>query len=396
MENRFPTRFRNAEPAYRIFGEQSHRLAEAILRGDPLADAVAAEIRADPKARARFDRALDQGIEAVENPGPALVALFASVDAVPGWVDFDRMDDGAATYVRDGEDTYLALLASLVAGYRSGDASKALTMSRRFIEYAPRRAEETMIWMLSVVKQGGMRRFGDGFRMTMRVRLVHAFVRAACLNSPAWRFDDWGMPVNQFDLGRGICGEFTTVAFDARRKLGYSFTDDQVAAMLHLWRYVGHVLGLEPWLQPATIWQAEQMAAFADLTATSIDDDSRQLANAVINIEPTRLRAQGKHVQAWIIEHITHGYMRRFAGEEIADLYGLRNTPFKYLCALRRPFIRRAHLRQIGAKDWDPKRFATRFIEQSLAQHVKTVTSVADMEEAGRETAKARRQAQAA
>ncbi|HKY91850.1 MAG TPA: hypothetical protein VJM11_12455, partial [Nevskiaceae bacterium] len=90
------------------------------------------------------------------------------------------------------------------------------------------------------------------------------------------------------------------------------------------------------------------------------------------------------------------GYMRRFAGDAIADQYGLKNTPFKYLCALRRPFVRRAHRRQVGAKDWDPKRFATQFIERSLAQHVKTVTSVADMEEAGRETAKARRPVQAA
>lgn len=380
-----PKRFRNSQQAHRIFGDQTETYTAALLRGDPLADAVVVEIRADSskQARAKFELALEEGIGAVQQPGPALVALFRQVDTLPDWVDFDRMDEGGAMYVRDGDDTFLALLASLVAGYRSGDAAKPLTMTRRFIDYAPRRAEETLIWMLNTVRPGGMRRFGGGFKMTLRVRLVHAFVRAGCLSHPKWRFDLWGLPVNQFDLARGICGEFTSVAFDARRRLGYPLAEEDEALMLHLWRYIGYVLGIDGELLPTTMWDARQLVAFADLTATSIDEDSKALANAVMNITPSKLRDEGKTFSAWLTTQIVHGYMRQFAGEEIADQYRLKNNVFKYLCAIKRPWLRRAHEKKISSESWNPKMFAIKFIDKALRENVCAVTDVADMEEAG-------------
>src|SRR5206468_3179678 len=62
--------------------------------GDPLADNLVEAFRRLPAGmgRQQFETAVEQGIDAVDDPLPELSTFFAQVDARPYWVDQHKLD----------------------------------------------------------------------------------------------------------------------------------------------------------------------------------------------------------------------------------------------------------------------------------------------------------------
>ena len=156
---------------------------------DPLADAVAAAFAALPAGRGRrlLDTALDYGVEAVPDAGPALTALFAQLDHVPLWVDWERLDRGGALFLRSGAFGILVLaLYSLPLTYSSPGGNKPLVFTGNLLRRAPGRLAETARFAVATSRPGGLRRFADGFKSTVKVRLMHAQVRRLLWQSGRW------------------------------------------------------------------------------------------------------------------------------------------------------------------------------------------------------------------
>ena len=78
--------------------------ARMTLEGDPLADAVVEWFRevSFVKGRAILDRALDEGIDAIEDAPQCLIDLFAQIDKEPFWLDRELLDEGAQAIHRSG------------------------------------------------------------------------------------------------------------------------------------------------------------------------------------------------------------------------------------------------------------------------------------------------------
>ena len=67
---------------------------QLTLMGDPLADAFAARIpeMGYKKARAMLDQAAAHGVDTVKDAPQELIDLMHSVEKVPSWVDWDKID----------------------------------------------------------------------------------------------------------------------------------------------------------------------------------------------------------------------------------------------------------------------------------------------------------------
>src|SRR6185295_7632416 len=191
----------------------------------------------------------------------ALVRLFEQIDDVPFWVDREQLDLGGAAFLRCGVFGLFALGAgSLPLTYAPPAANKPLAFSRRLVEMAPRRIFDTMRFQLETCVPGGLRRCSDGFKISIRVRLVHAQMRRILLASGRWDAAAWGAPVNHADQA------YVNVLFSAYplgwlRRLGFHFTPEESDAVMQVWRYSGHLLGLEPTLLPATEAEARRLGA---------------------------------------------------------------------------------------------------------------------------------------
>lgn len=252
--------------------------------GDPPADDLVAAFRGLPAGvgRAQFETAVEQGIDAVEDPMPELVAFFAQVDARPYWVDQDKLDHAARVTARTGviaSFTSLSML-SLMGGYLASRADKTLVATGDLEKMAPQRLAETVSWVVDVTGPNALERFATGFANTMRVRLMHAMVRAGMSRRPDWDFVDWDFPVNQSTMA-GTLLLFSLGNVAGSQALGLHFSRRDKDAVYHFWRYVGFLLGVDVELLPtdeADTWRLLWLQADYEFRP---DEDSTRLAQAL-------------------------------------------------------------------------------------------------------------------
>ncbi|GAA1195903.1 oxygenase MpaB family protein [Prauserella alba] len=311
---------------------QLDSLREYAQLGDPLADDVVALFERLPpgEGRALFERALTDGIDAVPNPPAELDAFFRHAEATPYWVDHARLDAGARAIVRTG---LLGLFPlgdmALMGGYLSSRATKPLIGTGALVEdLAAKRLVETTHWWLDVTTPGALRTHEPGYAAALRVRLVHAHVRAAMNRRPDWDYDAWDRPINQLQTV-GTLLLFSLVYVLGMQLLGVRYTDDERADIHHLWRYIGRLMGIADGLLPATeddSWRLLWLLATSEFIP---DDDSKRLAAALLATHEGV--GQGRGAAGKVLAYTSvrlHGSVSRLVlGKDNADFLGLPNDP---------------------------------------------------------------------
>ncbi len=252
--------------------------------GDPLADNLVAMIQRLPtgEGRAMFEAAIDGGLDAVADPPPELVAFMTAAEDEPYWLDHDKLALAARVCMRTGlVGIGLALPGlALTGGYLASKADKPLVGTGDLRRMAPRRLNETAQWYIDVTSPGGLDRFARGFTGTLRVRLMHAMVRAAMARREDWDFDAWDTPVNQVQMA-GTLMLFSLANLAGCQAMGLRFTDRERDAVFHFWRYVGLLMGVHPELVPTCeedTWRLFWLEADTEFLP---DDDSKRLADAL-------------------------------------------------------------------------------------------------------------------
>jgi hypothetical protein len=321
-----PRRVHHPLEARARFGARFDALVGALRRADPPADQVIEALADRPRELARlvdlsFDTPRDPAI-----PRP-LRELVDAASAPPAWVDWRQIDAAGRLFFRAGPLGGLVLaLRSLVAGYLSPAGNKPLVFSGRLKEQAPRRLAETGRFVTAVCAPGGLRSGGDGVRITLKVRLMHAQVRRLLLASDRWRLDLWSLPINQHDMLATVL-LFSVVFTDGLRLLGLEIDEAEGDTYLHLWRYVGHLIGVEPELLPWSEAAARRDVDLIELTQGTPDEDSRVLTESVLRLA---LDAPGgglsRHLEP-LRAGLAASVCRRLIGAPIADQLGLPRAP---------------------------------------------------------------------
>ncbi|MFG2084699.1 oxygenase MpaB family protein [Spirillospora sp. NPDC048824] len=296
--------------------------------GDPPADAVAEMIARLPGGTGRrlFERALHEGIDAVEDPPSELVDFFAEIDAVPYWVDADLLDRGARVISRTGRIGLTTVMpcTSLYGGYLASRANKTLVRTGDLDTMAPRRLAETASWWVDVTSPGGLGRFDTGFKQTIRVRIMHAQVRAVMRGRDDWDRDAWDAPINQVQL-TGTLLLFSLVMLLGSRAMGLRFSAGDRAAAMHLWRYVGHLMGVHRDLLPATEADAWRTLWLEAATEYLPDQDSRQLARSLQDAAAPLLlppALKNSPVARHVLTNYLFAHSRLVLGKRNADFLG--------------------------------------------------------------------------
>lgn len=356
-----PTRYTNLAEARRVHGARVDRLAPFLMRVDPLADAVVESIEALGPARGwkLLERALSHGISAVDDAPAAFRALFAELDAVPPWVDDPTLDRGGALLMRAGVLGGMCLGAqSLVVGYASPGGNKPLVFSGRLKESASRRLNETARFVQAVCRPGGMRRFSDGFQITVKVRLMHAQVRRMLLRSGRWESAKWGEPINQHDMA-GTTLLFSLSVLEGLRLFGVKISHSEAESYMQLWRYVGRVIGVDPEILPTSQFDAWKLARLIECTMGEPDDDSRELVRALFE-HPLNM-AKSDVSRALAEKQVVFGYgiARGLIGDELSDKLAIPRNAFRYAVPTLRAIVTAAENVRIRSAWADRTAYAT-------------------------------------
>lgn len=354
----------NLQEALRRFGEPEVKvITEDYNTGDEIGYQLFAELQQLPGPRGQgkqlFEQAIEHGIDSLENPPAALVEFFRQTDAVPSWVDWDQLRRGSIAYWRAGQIVVMALAyAAIGAGFRTYGGSRPLVMSRRLIErdQVGRRMVETLRWAASSTAPDGMRRDGDGYRLTMKVRWIHMAVRYFLSRDPNWKWRDWGMVVSNTDSVYTMGCLFSEGVIHALQKVGIKLSSREVDDIVALWRYIGHVMGI-PEEANFSSWQdLNRKSQIIKLIEHPADEGCRMLMTSLTDYMCTE-KIEGFDIIPPIIgdrltveqkKRLTHGLMRAWAGDEICDQLAVPNSKLRYLLPAARPFVSvREHLSRL-------------------------------------------------
>ncbi|MGV0771538.1 oxygenase MpaB family protein [Mycobacterium syngnathidarum] len=210
----------------------AQRYGNAIYQRDDVADALElANRRTNGAARQQFEVAVERGIEAVSDPLPEVTAFFETVDDVPPGIDIDLVERGAEVLrlidpvtVTGTGWTIGFLLAAILP-----NTAEALVANERTINIPGTRAMETGDYVRKALAPGGYRRFGEGAKTAMRLRLLHSAIRLGLL-ARGWNEADFGTPASIADTIGGALPHSYWMMLSAERA-GYSFTDDERRAV---------------------------------------------------------------------------------------------------------------------------------------------------------------------
>ncbi len=299
----FPTRYREAEARSRRLGrplrlaarvgtvdeDLMQRIGAKFLTRDELgarlADAM--RLRAGDPDRVTMDdfrTALRDGIDAVEDPAPALVAFFATVGQVPDWVDWDLLSRGARVYRRFGQNAAdILVVLSLIGGYRFGGPTDLLVATGGLSgDQTALRLAETQKWTVSLSVPGALRPGGEAWRLTLHVRAMHALVNHGF--TPRWDVERWGLPINQADQAATL-GLFDAVVLLGVRALGVPVSRADSRAVMHLWRYVGWLMGVDEDMLVDSERERHRLNYHLLLAQADISEAGPQLARAIVDAQ---------------------------------------------------------------------------------------------------------------
>jgi hypothetical protein len=260
----------------------------AYFAGDPAADALVTWMHAVGMRIAwpQVDLAINKGLQAVENPAPALRDFLLAAEHVPEWVDRETLVQGCDLGLRTSRMGGVISFSALLGGYAAVGLAKPLVATRNLDEIAARRLAETTQWVYDVYSSRGLGRFSDGFISTVRVRLLHALVRHNLMQQ-GWDIERWGLPINQVDMGATLLG-FSISSLIGLRSMGMLISLREGRIFMNLWRYIGYLMGVADQFNPGTERDALKLIPLLIGSQEGPDDDSRKLAKSLLDTRFTR------------------------------------------------------------------------------------------------------------
>jgi hypothetical protein len=292
-----------------VLPSQVALLAAALQRGDPLADACVG-----------LDLAGDS---------PPVRALYAQLREVPLWVDVEKLKLGSRTARRAGViGNFVLADFALMGGYRSAAIAKTLVYTGELTGATARRLVHTGGYVALVNQPGAILPDGPAWHATLRVRMVHARVRAGLLRAPSWDRARWGVPANQNDtLGTNLL--FSTGFLEGCKQWGLRFTAEEEDALFHLWRYVGYLNGIEEALLPVDPAGGRRALYMIGVSQPAPDEDSRRLARALYEVPLTFADTPFRQRAARFEMALRLGMTRRLLGDESVDQLGLPQSSLR-------------------------------------------------------------------
>ncbi|MDE0081372.1 MAG: oxygenase MpaB family protein [Gammaproteobacteria bacterium] len=308
------------EKARTIDPELAAAYVTQMWASDPLVDAVDADLRKldRPESARLIQAAFEQRDNVLRDAPRSLQDFIHEVATVPPWYDRDTATHGCRVFLRNSEQFLAAFAAgSIVEGF-STRISKSFAITGRMIDDGVRRLKQNLRHLLDIFLPRGVEPSGDGWKLTLRIRLVHARARALIGGSDEWDHDAWGSPVSAAHVA------LATAAFSARllqfaEMLGARIdSDEDREAFMAVWTYDGWVMGVPDELIRHS--QAEWLRLYevGSMCEPPPDIDAIALANCIINSAPVVIGMTDPRERA---DYARYAYRisRELIGDERAD-----------------------------------------------------------------------------
>ena len=197
-----------------------------------------------------------------------------------------------------------------------------------------RRLQQNNRQLLDIFFPGGLNREGDGWKLSTRVRFVHARIRSLLAKSDDWNTEAWGTPLSAAHLGFAI-SVFSRLLLEYAKLLGAKFSKEEYDSVLAVWRYAGYLMGIPDAILYTDRPSAERMYKIGKLCEPEPDADAAAVANMLIDSIPKIADIQDPAEQQRVTA-LARRLSRALIGNELADHYQYpRTTTFGTLFMFR-------------------------------------------------------------
>jgi hypothetical protein len=283
--------------------------------GDPTVDAAIAEVynlHLEDRVRMIL-RDFDENSEPVPpNLPPLLTQYFQDACTLPDWADPTVLARGKAIFGRYAPHVVVTLLcSSLPMCYAAASGVQVLYRSQRLTGDIFRRIGETAQFVVDAMQEDSFTPAGRGRRSAQKIRLLHTTIRHHLSGAPDWN-PAWGTPINQEDLS-GTLFSFSVQVLRGLDTFGLEVSQQERDDYFHIWRVIGHLLGVDDRLNPA---EYEDGAALMDTIlarqwAPSVEGQA--MMKALIDYMKRALPGPA-------LDGLPASLVRELAGDQCADI----------------------------------------------------------------------------
>jgi hypothetical protein len=316
-----------------------------LMEGDAPADEAARDLFMTGSNHAKnfrlMNKVLEDGLNEDDDVPVSFQDLIQRVNEDPAWLDRDQVERGAAVCRRLGVHA-MAVLGdlALVGGYANPDITRPLifTGALKGARTFDRVSETSQFWV-EVTRKGALGKGRKGFRTAIRVRMMHAIVRQRLLQHPKWDSKSWGLPINKADsMATNLA--FSMAMIYGCKFLGFHLPNKDIEAVLHLWRYLGFLLGDDPEWLPTTAEEGLQCLHLIHLSnRNEPDEECKSLARDYIESFKPKT-GMDDNWQQFLVEHYLYWKRKAYARFLIPpDLYSRLELPAPNLSWLLVPLV---------------------------------------------------------
>ena len=244
----------NIPSDYNVGYERARKVAPDIASnyvahtqiGDPVAEAMTEDLEelGSSKSWALIQAAMENEDEEALRDAPASMRkFFKEASTPPEWLDYSTFAPSVRMFHRNSGVILAAFVAGVLIEGFTTNIAKSFFITGRVRDQGVRRLGQNNRHMLEIFLPGGLYRQGDGWKLSVRIRIVHARVRYLLNNSEEWDPEAWGIPISTAHLG------YAAAAFSARllkhmKTLGAVYDDEERASFMAVWRYTGLLMGI--------------------------------------------------------------------------------------------------------------------------------------------------------
>ena len=266
--------------------------AELYLRltrvGDPLADAAVEEDATIGGERAhlilrRYLNEQDDG--ALKDSPPALREFLESQGQKPDWYDPKKLEAGVRLFHRESAPLLTCVLAATLLENLSTQIAKSFFLTGRVRDNGVRRLRQNIRYMIEIYMPNGLEDGNDGWKLSIRTRLIHAKLRYLFSQSDEWETENWGIPLSSANMIFGLVA-FSARLIDHVRRIGVRVTPEERESYVAVWRYAGYLIGIPEEALPDTADNAIRMFDIGCILEPEPGIEAIAMTNSVVNSGP--------------------------------------------------------------------------------------------------------------
>ena len=291
-----------------------------------------AEQRTSAEVHETIARALEDHENLPEDVPESLRSLMAELTEAPEWFDVDLSRAATRGFLRNSDMVLGALVGGAIIEGFSTLISKSFRIRGRILDNGVRRLKQNLLQLLEQYMPGGILPGGDGWKLSIRIRLVHAAARRLLLETNEWDQPAYGLPLSAAHMLLGGAA-FSGRLMQHVQTLGGDFTAEEREGYVHVWRYTGVLMGIPDDILFRDFASSVRAFEIAAMCEPPPDDDAIIMANSMINSAPIVLGIREPKERRAMAAYM-YQVSRELIGDNLADQFRypasklIRELPF--------------------------------------------------------------------